>query len=405
MQRQFRREADQYPPEPEAGEGISRTCYCGSEVVVETSYTRKDPGSRYFSCNNVDDGDSHIWKWWDVAIQEELRETQTQLRMVKDQFFESDQKVAKLDKIVGVLTKKTSVINYGLAKGVSVLVLVILVIVMGCQSSVDLESPEPAWFGSQGPDEFVFHPGVESSFQPGVQSAVQPTVESANKERRKWSPNEDKILIGAWLNTSKDPIVSCDQKAERFWKRIVDYYNASPQLVGTVPRELGPAKQRWARINEQVCKFVGCYEAALRGQRSGQNEDDVMKAALDSFFNIYEHKFSLEHAWRELRHDQKWCTTYMVKDGGKEKRKQVVDVDTEDDVAEPESRPVGVKAAKAAGKRKKSGKEEEMSQLQSIMEMKEKLSKQKILERLLAKKDPLSEMEESLKLKLMTEML
>ncbi|XP_013607841.1 PREDICTED: glutathione S-transferase T3-like [Brassica oleracea var. oleracea] len=215
---------------------------------------------------------------------------------------------------------------------------------MYSQSSVDLESPEPAWFGSQGPDEFVFHPGVESFFQPGVQSAVQPTVESANKERRKWSPNEDKILIGAW-RTSKDPVVSCDQKAERFWKKIVDYYNASPQLVGTVPRELGPAKQRWARINEQVCKFVGCYEAALRGQRSGQNEDDVMKAALDSFFNIYKHKFSLEHAWRELRHDQKWCTTYMVKYGGKEKRKQVVDIDTEDDVAEPESRPVGVKAA------------------------------------------------------------
>ena len=124
-------EADQYPPEPEADEGIPRTCYCGSEVVVETSYTRKDPGRRYFSCNNVDDGDSHIWKWWDVAVQEELRETQTQLRMVKDQFFENDQKVAKLDKIVGVLTKKTSMINYGLAKGVSVLVLVILVIVMG----------------------------------------------------------------------------------------------------------------------------------------------------------------------------------------------------------------------------------------------------------------------------------
>ncbi|KAF3609975.1 hypothetical protein DY000_02049793 [Brassica cretica] len=76
-------EADQYPPEPEADEGIPRTCYCGSEVFVETSYTRKDPGRRYFSCNNVDDGDSHIWKWWDVAIQEELRETQTQLRMVK----------------------------------------------------------------------------------------------------------------------------------------------------------------------------------------------------------------------------------------------------------------------------------------------------------------------------------
>ncbi|WZZ06284.1 hypothetical protein YC2023_092205 [Brassica napus] len=79
--------------------------------------------------------------------------------------------------------------------------------------------------------------------------------------------------------------------------------------------------------------------------------------------------------------------------------------DTEDEVAEPEIRPVGVKAAKAAGKRKKSGKEEEMSQLQSILQMKEKLSKQKILERLFGKKDPLSEVEESLKLKLMNELL
>ena len=74
-------------------------------------------------------------------------------------------------------------------------------------------------------------------------------------------------------------------------------------------------------------------------------------------------------------------------------------------MGEPEGRPVGVKAAKASFKRKKSGKEEELSQLQAIMEVKQKLSKQKLLDRLLAKKDPLTEMETSLKLKLMSEML
>uniref|UniRef100_A0A0D3DWM2 Zinc finger GRF-type domain-containing protein n=1 Tax=Brassica oleracea var. oleracea TaxID=109376 RepID=A0A0D3DWM2_BRAOL len=63
-------ETDQYSPEPEADEGILRTCYCGSEPIVATSYTPKDPGRRYFSCDNVDDGDCHIWKWWDVEIQE-----------------------------------------------------------------------------------------------------------------------------------------------------------------------------------------------------------------------------------------------------------------------------------------------------------------------------------------------
>ena len=239
--------------------------------------------------------------------------------------------------------------------------------------------------GSKGPDESV--------------------VESVVKERRKWSPKEDKILIGAWLNTSKDAVVSNEQKAGAFWRRIVDYYNASPQLVGTIPREVGQCKQRWARINEQVSKFVGCYDAALREQRSGQNDDDVMKAALDYFYNDHSYMFTLEHAWRELRHDKKWSSTYLANHSGKEKRKQVQEVYTEDEVGEPEARPVGVKAAKAATKRKKSGKEEELSQIHAIMEMKEKLSKQKMLDRLLAKKDPLTKMETSLKLKLMSEML
>uniref|UniRef100_A0A0D3CJV8 Myb-like domain-containing protein n=1 Tax=Brassica oleracea var. oleracea TaxID=109376 RepID=A0A0D3CJV8_BRAOL len=107
--------------------------------------------------------------------------------------------------------------------------------------------------------------------------AFQCSDESTVKERRKWSPKEDIILIGAWLNTSKDPIVGNEQKAGKFWKRIVEYYNCSPLLVGTIPRELGRCKQRWARINDLVCKFSGCYEMALREQRSGQNDNDVMK--------------------------------------------------------------------------------------------------------------------------------
>ena len=258
------------------------------------------------------------------------------------------------------------------------------------QSTVDLESPEPYWFGTQGPDESV----LESP----LNSAVEPNA----KERRKWCMKEDKILIGAWLNTSKDAVVSNDQKAGRFWKRIVDYYNNCPQLVGTTPRELNQCKQRWARINEQVSKFVGSYDAALREQRSGQNDDDVMKAALEFFFNRHRTKFVMEHAWRELRHDQKWASAFVGKDGGKEKRKQV---DIEDEVGEPEGRPIGIKASKAAAKKKKNGKEESLSQIQAIMEMKSKVSTKKLLERLLSKKDPLTEMETSLKLKLMSEML
>ncbi|KAF3547707.1 hypothetical protein DY000_02003993 [Brassica cretica] len=96
----------QYPLQPEADDGIPTTCYCGGEPVVATSYTRKDPRRRYFTCDNIDDGDCHIWKWWDVTVTKEMSDIQRQLRQLKDQGFECDQKLVKLQKIVYELSKK-----------------------------------------------------------------------------------------------------------------------------------------------------------------------------------------------------------------------------------------------------------------------------------------------------------
>ncbi|XP_056848865.1 glutathione S-transferase T2-like [Raphanus sativus] len=263
------------------------------------------------------------------------------------------------------------------------------------QLPVDLDAAEPLWFGSEGPDEAYVMSGSEIPEASGVKSTPQ------QSERRKWSPKEDIILIGAWLNTSKDPIVNNEQKGGAFWKRIVEYYNASPLLVGQIPRVLHSCKQRWSRINDHVSKFCGCYDRALRQQRSGQNDDDVMKAALDSFFNIMNLKFTMDLCWRELRYDQKWCSLVQGKDTVKEKRK-VVDLDGEEAaVGEEEARPPGVKAAKAALKKKKNGREEELSNLHGVLQIKKKLSRQKLLDRLFAKKEVLTEMETTLKLKLM----
>ncbi|XP_048597221.1 glutathione S-transferase T3-like isoform X1 [Brassica napus] len=247
---------------------------------------------------------------------------------------------------------------------------------LASQDSVELESLETPIFSSQSPQE------------------------STVKERRKWTVKEDLVLVGAWLNTSKDAIVSNEQKGLAFWKRILYYYNNSPVLVGTVPRELGQCKQRWARINELVCKFSGCYDLALREQRSGQNENDVMKAALEIFSSDHHMKFNLEHAWRELRHDVKWCSTFLEKD--KDKRKSM---DSPLPVPEPEARPVGVKAAKAAGKRKKTGKEEELTKIEGLLATKKEISKHSLLQSLLEKPEPLSEMEAALKNKLLAEIL
>ena len=191
---------------------------------------------------------------------------------------------------------------------------------------------------------------VESSEVPRFSS--QSSESPKPVERRKWTQKEDIVLISAWLNTSKDPIVSNEQKAVAFWKRIEEYLNSSPQLSGFPPREASHCKQRLGRVNEQVCKFFGSYEATLKAQASGEIDNDVMKIAHDIFFNDYQVKFTFEHAWRELMFDQKWRSNCSCKDGAKNKRKEPAEMvpDLE------EVRPPGIKACKVA-KRKKHEKE------------------------------------------------
>ncbi|XP_013624701.1 PREDICTED: glutathione S-transferase T3-like [Brassica oleracea var. oleracea] len=122
---------------------------------------------------------------------------------------------------------------------------------------------------SQNSPEFVNLLASQSSQTIDLESPEIPRFSSQSSEdpkpveKRKWTPKEDIILISAWLNTSKDPIVSNEQKTGAFWKRIEEYFNSSPQLSGLPPRERG------GRGNEQVCKFVGCYEAAVKEKASG----------------------------------------------------------------------------------------------------------------------------------------
>ncbi|KAG7603800.1 Myb-like domain [Arabidopsis thaliana x Arabidopsis arenosa] len=174
--------------------------------------------------------------------------------------------------------------------------------------------------------------------------------------KKKWSAKEDVILISAWLNTSKDPVVGNDQKAPAFWKRIATYVAASPDLVGFPKRESAQCKQRWAKMNELVMKFVGCYATATNQKASGQTENDVMLFANELFENDMKKKFSLDHAWRLVRHEQKWIISNTPKEkrmskrrkvGSQAKSSQPINLEDYDVMA----RPLRVKAPKAKTKK------------------------------------------------------
>ncbi|XP_013624009.1 PREDICTED: glutathione S-transferase T3-like [Brassica oleracea var. oleracea] len=154
-----------------------------------------------------------------------------------------------------------------------------------------------------------------------------------------------------------------------------------------------------------VGKFCRAFEAATREKTSGQNDTDVLKHAHEIFFNNYKKKFTLEHAWKELRHDQKWSDLSSACSQGDSKRKKL---DNGSHLARPladdgATRPPDVKAAKARGKKQVSdGKDvDEFQKMWRIKQedlvIKKKLSKMKLLDRLMAKQEPLDDGEEALK--------
>ncbi|XP_013632839.1 PREDICTED: glutathione S-transferase T3-like [Brassica oleracea var. oleracea] len=278
-----------------------------------------------------------------------------------------------------------------------------------------LSSQQKVVFGSQGS-------ASRSSSQ--VPFFIQGTEEGRDlpaerKERRAWTPTDDIVLISSWLNTSKDPVVGNEQKSVAFWTRVATYFSASPKLAGSEKREGPQCKQRWHKLNEAVCKFCGAYEAATREKNSGMNENDVVKLAQEIFFNNYKKKFTLEHAWKELRHDQKWCEVAAAKNESTSKRRKFEDGSHSASSQVPEnpaavdgtSRPPGVKASKARGKNPQA-EEKRLSDFQSMwsikqndLAMKERLSKMRILENLLAKDPPLADYEEVIMKKLINELM
>ncbi|XP_010424585.1 PREDICTED: glutathione S-transferase T3-like [Camelina sativa] len=217
--------------------------------------------------------------------------------------------------------------------------------------------------------------------------------------------SDDVMLVSAWLNTSKDPITSKEQRRGAFWGRIADYVAKCPNVL-----------------------------ASTREKSSGQNEDEIMKLAHQIFFNDHNIKFTLDHAWRELRYDQKWCAstspkgtrvkrTRVCEDGSAHPSSSQAPIDVED---EPMMHcPTGVKAVKVLrGKAKKNINtkahvegdakallEFQMQEVERMYEMKkkdfalkemkfamkEKHNKHVMLENLIANKDSLTESEKALK--------
>ncbi|XP_010436673.1 PREDICTED: glutathione S-transferase T3-like [Camelina sativa] len=193
-------------------------------------------------------------------------------------------------------------------------------------------------------------------FSPASQSeeCIEVTVDETEEDRgrgvrKRWSAEEDLNLISAWLNTSKDPVVSNDQRLNSFSKRIADYYKSNDGASGSNARGPSQCKARWSKINHQVNNFGGCYTQASSRKKSGESEDDVISMAYELYKNDQKKPFYLGHCWRELKNDQKWITEECSHKLTKLAPEGAYIPGSSNDGAE--MRPLGVKASKEKGRK------------------------------------------------------
>jgi len=126
-----------YPPQPEVEFGFPQICYCGSEPKIAMSSI--EPGRRYYTCTNANDGECHVWKWWDEAVMEEMRARDRHTFQLAEKvdsltFFNdhaTEQKLVRLENMVCELAKNKSKcsLDYLVAVIVMVFIFIGLIIV------------------------------------------------------------------------------------------------------------------------------------------------------------------------------------------------------------------------------------------------------------------------------------
>ncbi|XP_038719541.1 glutathione S-transferase T3-like isoform X1 [Tripterygium wilfordii] len=178
-----------------------------------------------------------------------------------------------------------------------------------------------------------------------IPSEVVPSTRTSRRSQN-FSIDDDKLLVSAWLNTSKDSIQGNAQNSNRYWQRINEFFNTHGG-----PRTQASLKQRWNDINKKCQKFSG-YLSQIEGRHpSGQIEQGMLDNAKSMYVELERKPLMLEHCWILLKEEVKWQETLSNK---RHKTSSVSLHDThessiggdDDERSINQDRPLGTKAAK-----------------------------------------------------------
>ncbi|KAG6663833.1 hypothetical protein CIPAW_02G050500 [Carya illinoinensis] len=190
---------------------------------------------------------------------------------------------------------------------------------------------------------------------------VRKSVRGAN-----FTPEEDKLLVSAWLNCSLDAVQGTDQKHSQLWENFFEYFQQFKET--TNERTIKSLIHRWSVIQKATNKFCAKLAQVEGLNQSGMTEQDKFDKVKVMYQSLEKCSFQFEHCWHLLKDQPKWIWRATKEDPKRRKTMSpsstptqcsgatldsVFDLEAdhvmENEVMEPD-RPIGRKAEK--GKRK-----------------------------------------------------
>ncbi|XP_041028067.1 glutathione S-transferase T3-like [Juglans microcarpa x Juglans regia] len=128
---------------------------------------------------------------------------------------------------------------------------------------------------------------------------IRKSVRGAN-----FTPEEDKLLVSAWLNCSLDAVEGTYQKHSQLWKKIYEYFQQFKET--TNDRTIKSLIHRWSVIQKAINKFCAKLAQVEGLNQSGMTEQDKFDKAKVMYTSLEKSSFQFEHCWHPLKDQPKW---------------------------------------------------------------------------------------------------
>nr|XP_043637878.1 uncharacterized protein LOC122608868 [Erigeron canadensis] len=123
------------------------------------------------------------------------------------------------------------------------------------------------------------------------------------KKRESWNDEQEVALAQAWIQISECKKFENEQKAEGFWKRVLEHY--ASQMGGTT-RTVHGILPKWKTMNAAMGLYNGIHIQVKRAKGSGCNDLDIQNEAMRLYKKRTKKDFGHMEAWKVVNTHDKW---------------------------------------------------------------------------------------------------